>query len=355
MYERVKATADGTTSANGVDCTIPFPSDYTGPDNNNIPHPNMGWTYNDQGYPFQPDPNEDLQHKTYVVFIHGWNQSLERATMFAETMFKRLWQRGFKGRFAAFRWPTLYSDTGVDIVDAVRAHYNDSEYRAWKSGESLKQYVNQLPSGYVRNVVAHSMGNIVAGSALQRGMSVTNYALLNAAVPAMCYDESTNLRQPSWTYMTPNDDTDPGTKALAYTGQLKTLNTNVVNFFLSDDRATSFAWEFNNGNLKPQRYNLFTTGYAYDATAVAGHRVFITFFTTFGRYLIDPHESMAFAVQSLTKTVGADGRTSGSIGSAVDLDTWDFGSQHSAEWERKIQETAPFYDELMFRLHIVTP
>jgi hypothetical protein len=155
--------------------------------------------------------------------------------------------------------------------------------------------------------------------------------------------------------MTPNDDTDPGTKALAYTGQLKTLNTNVVNFFLSDDRATSFAWEFNNGNLKPQRYNLFTTGYAYDATAVAGHRVFITFFTAFGRYLIDPHESMAFAVQSLTKTVGADGRTSGSIGSAVDLDTWDFGSQHSAEWERKIQETAPFYDELMFRLHIVTP
>ncbi len=33
------------------------------------------------------------------------------------------------------------------------------------------------------------MGNIVAGSALRDGLQVDNYALLNAAVPAACYDE----------------------------------------------------------------------------------------------------------------------------------------------------------------------
>ncbi|MFA7344692.1 MAG: hypothetical protein WC003_10335 [Terrimicrobiaceae bacterium] len=49
--------------------------------------------------------------------------------------------------------------------------YNASECRAWKCGESLMQFVNNLPTGYTRNVVAHSMGNVVAGSALKKGMS----------------------------------------------------------------------------------------------------------------------------------------------------------------------------------------
>ncbi len=358
MYQRTKATADDTTAANGIDCTIPFPSDSTGPDNNNIPHPNMGWTTNDLGSAFRPDPNEDLQHKTYIVFVHGWNQSPDRATMFAETMFKRLWHLGYKGRFATFRWPTLYSETGVDILDAVRAHYNDSEYRAWKSGESLRQYVNQLPTGYTRNLVAHSMGNIVAGSALQKGMSVSNYALLNAAVPAMCYDQSPSLRQSAWNYTTPNDDLDPSTKALAYIGQFRNLNTNAVSFYLPQDSATVGGWEFNNGKLKPERYTgdsvgfFGLTGYAYTPSASPGSRLSINFLSTFGRYLIDPHESMSYATQSLTKTAGADGRTAGSISSAVPLDTWNFGSQHSAEWERDIQDTAPFYARLLIELQI---
>jgi hypothetical protein len=352
MYQRAKATADNTTSANGIDCTIPFPSDYTGPDNNNIPHPSMGWTANDLGYPFRPDPNEDLQHKTYIVFVHGWRQSPDRAGMFAETMFKRLWHLGYKGRFAAFRWPTFYDEFPAGLFT-----YNDSEYRAWKSGESLKQYVNQLPNGYVRNVVAHSMGNIVAGAAFQRGMSASNYALLNAAVPAMCYDDSASLRQPSFSYTTPNDDSDPGTKALAYIGQLKTLNTNAVNFYLTADSATSFDWELNNSQFKPQRYNgvggYGLTGYAYDPSQSAGRRLSINFLFSLGRYLVDPHEAMPYAVQSLTKTVGADGRTGGSVNGSVNLDTWSFGSQHSAEWERNIQETRAFYSRLLSELQVL--
>jgi probable HAF family extracellular repeat protein len=352
MYQRAKATADNTTSANGIDCTIPFPSDYTGPDNNNIPHPSMGWTANDLGFPFRPDPNEDLQHKTYIVFVHGWRQSPDRAGMFAETMFKRLWHLGYKGRFAAFRWPTFYDEFPAGLFT-----YNDSEYRAWKSGESLKQYVNELPSGYVRNVVAHSMGNIVAGAAFQRGMSASNYALLNAAVPAMCYDDSARLRQPSFSYTTPNDDSDSRTKALAYIGQLKTLNTNAVNFYLTGDSATSFDWELNNSHFKPVRYNgvggYGLTGYAYDPSQIAGRRLSINFLFSLGRYLVDPHEAMPYAVQSLTKTVGADGRTGGSVNGSVNLDTWGFGSQHSAEWERNIQETRAFYSRFLSELQVL--
>jgi hypothetical protein len=352
MYERAIATADNTVSANGIDCTIPFPHDYTGPDNNDIPRPVMGWKAYDLGYPFQPDPNEDLQRKTYVVFVHGWRKPPEDFVNMAETTFKRMWQSGYKGRFAAFRWPTFYDNFPLGGLFT----YNDSEYRAWKCGESLKQYVNQLPSGYTRDVVAHSLGNIVVGSALQRGMSVANYALLNAAVPAMCYDESAELRW--WTYTTPNDDPDPGTKALAYSGQFKMLNTNVVNFYLPLDSVAGIDWDFNNRQFKPQRYDgalgYGLTGYAYDPSEPAGRRLSINFLFAFGRYLIDPHEAMPYAVQSLTRTVGVDGTTSGSVRWAVPLDTWNFGDQHSAEWDRNLQETALFYDELMFRINIFT-
>jgi hypothetical protein len=207
------------------------------------------------------------------------------------------------------------------------------------------------------------MGNIVAGSAFKLGMSVTNYALLNAAVPAMCYDDNPAIRQADWNFVTPNDDPDPGTKALAYIGQLKTINANVVNFFLEADSATRGAWNINNTGIgavtftsfKPQRYNLRTTGYDYNPNDAPGRRVFITFFTAFGRYLIDPHESMAYACRSLTQTVNADGsQTNGSIDSRVDMSAYGFGTEHSAEWNRKLHDTRAFYDQLLTEFRLPT-
>jgi hypothetical protein len=114
MYERAKATTGGALSPNGIDYTIPLPPDYTGPNDSNIPNPTMGWVPDERGFPFQPDSREDLQNKNYIVFVHGWRQSPEQATSYAETMFKRLWQRGYKGRFAAFRWPTFYGGPEID-------------------------------------------------------------------------------------------------------------------------------------------------------------------------------------------------------------------------------------------------
>ncbi|MCX6938767.1 MAG: hypothetical protein NTU80_12920, partial [Verrucomicrobia bacterium] len=350
MYERAVATTGGPRSENGVDYTIPLPSDLTGPSDNNIPHPTMGWEPNTLGYAYQPDPAET---KTYFIYVHGWRWSPEKANNRTETVFKRLWHLGYKGRLAALRWPTFYG--GPDDDDSAPAGiftYNNSEYRAWKSGESLRQYVNQLPSNYVRHVVAHSMGNIVTGAALKNGMSASNYVMLNAAVPAMCYDENPSLRQ-NWNYITPNDDADASTRALAYVGKFRILNTNVVNFFLARDTATRGLWELNNSGWRPQRYNLITTGYAYDPSAIPARRLYITFLTSFGRYLIDAHEAMPYACQSLTRTAGADGQTSGSIGSAVDMDAnFAFDDEHGAQWDRNYPATKAFYINLMRTLQI---
>lgn len=341
MYERVKATAAGAEN-------VPFPYNHVGSDP--VPAPAMGWTPDPNGYPFEPAPAES---STYIVSVHGWNQTYERSTMYAETMFKRMWHRGYKGRFVRFRWPTF---TGLTT-------YNDSEYRAWKCGVSLKQYLDTLPSTYTVNLVAHSMGNIVAGSALEKGASVANYALLNAAVPAICYDTSGNVVQTSWGYITPNDDPDSATVALTYQSRLANVSGNLVNFFLPADSALS-AWELNNDSpsggrfplvgTKPHQWpegSLETAGYRYQRTATAGQKLRVVRVAG-ERILASPDEAMGFAVQAPSLTVGADGRTRGSIDDWADMTAYGFDSVHSAEFLFTIHQTRDFYGTLLLKLGV---
>src|SRR5208282_1970335 len=112
-----------------------------------------------------------------IVFVHGWRMSPDDTVSYSETMYKRLWWRGFTGRFIAIRWDTYYDSVDYSsagqigaAINAYLAKYNDSEHNAWLTGPSLANYINSaIPAGYTRNLVAHSMGNVVAGSALEHG------------------------------------------------------------------------------------------------------------------------------------------------------------------------------------------
>jgi pimeloyl-ACP methyl ester carboxylesterase len=322
----------------------------------------MGWEDDPTGTPHDPNaPKSWTETKQYIVFVHGWNMSYEGSQNFAETMFKRLWHRGYKGRFASFRWPTL-DDSIPTPIGEIPYTYNASEYRAWKCGESLKQFVNNLPGGYTCNVVAHSMGNVVAGSALKKGMSVTNYALLNGAVSAGCFDDRAILDQ-GWGYTTPFYDPDVGTQKLSYRNQLAGVNGNLINFFLPADDAL-LKWEWNNDTpalitgspnrfplvgSKPQRYNLGTTGYYYAPLNPVGQRLGVNFATVNGRLVSSSHECMSYIAQSPMKAVGAEGRTGGSIDSSVNMfqAPYSFGDVHSAQFDFRLQQTVPFYNRLL--------
>lgn len=360
MYERAVVTTGGPRSQNGTDYTISIPSDFTGPDANNIPRPTMGWEPNPLGFAFNPDPAET---KTYIIYVHGWRWSPEKAINRTETVFKRLWHVGYKGRLAALRWPTFYGgpdddDSSIWPTPPGLFTYNNSEYRAWKSGDSLKQYVNNLPGDYARSVVAHSMGNFVTSEALRNGMAVLNYAMLNSAVSASCYDETVSLRQPEWYYITPNTDSDPGTRSLAYVGRFGTLNANVINFYLPNDSATLNGWNLWNSRWKPEWYQPENVGYEYHSNWEPGDRLRIKFALSVPRNLIDPHESMAYACQSLTYTVGAEHRTAGSIDDRVNMDAlFQFGNEHGAQWDRRIQQDGvrDFYRRLLLKLDISIP
>ena len=215
---------------------------------------------NPLGYPYRPDLFEDAIYRRYIVFVHGWRLADRDVQSYGITMFKRLWWAGYKGRFAVFRWPTYDFETGLDnivIVEGLEVYlskYNESEYRAWRSGMALMLYIRALQGkealkslapldglqvtdakralqilqdlegfknvyehidpikvieslqellsladlfgGYSVNLVAHSMGNVVVASALETGIKgIDNYALLQASIPAAYYDTSELLKQ----------------------------------------------------------------------------------------------------------------------------------------------------------------
>jgi hypothetical protein len=341
------------------------------PQGQNIPPGNLWPTVQ-----FDKAPDEQKQA---IVFVHGWQMSPDGASMFAETAFKRLWWRGFKGRFVAVRWPTDHSNAsnwpiiGSQAIEAYLAAYNDSEHIAWLSGPPLASIINSLPQGYTRHVAAHSMGNIVVGSSLLNGAVLKDYALLQAAVPSACYDERIELKQPHstkqvnilgeinvtvnlWDINTPDDDPDPATRALAYRGRLKNVAGNLVSFYLPDDYATSYAWELNNDLTKPPAAPLSGDFY-YDRNGLSGQKLYanITGTDALDHIITDPNEAGPFAARTWAKAVGAEERTRGPLAGGVNLSDDEFspgaqgglGDEHSGEFNRSIQMLKPFYDALL--------
>ena len=97
---------------------------------------------------------------------------------FSEIMFKRLWQQGYKGHFAAFRWDPRKSDGPFDTGE-----YNWSENRAFVYGTALKSLVTNLSANYAVSIVGHSMGNVVCGEALRQRMRVETTSLWRLPFP----------------------------------------------------------------------------------------------------------------------------------------------------------------------------
>jgi hypothetical protein len=158
--------------------------------------PNMVEQLPTSGFQIINSPLIDpLETKQIAVFVHGWRMPEWESENFAETMFKRMYWQGFQGRFAALRWPTRSADTDPWFNLAT---YNRSEHIAFESGTGTAAYLNNLRgrfTNYTISVCAHSMGNIVMMQALKELAAanqapVDNYVLMQAAVPAHCYDGS---------------------------------------------------------------------------------------------------------------------------------------------------------------------
>lgn len=199
----------------------------------------------------------------YILYVHGWNMSGEWVKeRWAETMLKRLWWQGYKGRVGLFSWPEL----GL-------SSYDRSELRAWNSAEALKSLLNDLNnkySGKVR-VLAHSQGNIVASEAIRLATPhiVQTYIATQAAISAHMYDTSDSLKNDITEYSTPDVYGHYPVGEKAYfeddgQGFAIQSKTKLVSYFNRDDFALVTGtygfttWEKDN-ELKPDT----TFGYHY--------------------------------------------------------------------------------------------
>jgi hypothetical protein len=290
----------------------------------------------------------------------------------AETVFKRLWWQGYKGRLVSFRWETLVGLFGGELP----AHYNMNEWLAWTWGKGLKDYLasSSAPNGYTVNVAAHSLGNTVVASALQLGMQASNVVLLQGAIPAGCFDPSggqsdaasINGYQPMWAKEA-NRPTPDVAASLGYRGFVTNAgNAKIYNFFNTQDYALFFgplaAWEGNQELNKPDPLDVLTsivpnTAYNYDAATVGlpvtqrGQLVNTNSHSTI-RFVATPYESMSFVARSRSKAVGATGGVGGIVNFNVDIgpgsgtNLQNVRSDHSGEFSRSIQQLQSFYGTL---------
>jgi hypothetical protein len=353
MYERATAIPEFIRSPH--DYILEYP-----------PDPQI--TYD--GEAFEPAADEAKQ---VIVFVHGINgpggggaaESYNGWVNVSETIFKRLWHQGYKGRFAFFKWPAL--------TPAFPFQYNDSEYRAFKSGRGLAHFLASFPRDYRKSLYSFSQGAVVCGAALTvYNGAVDNYVLSQAAIPAGCYDASDSINNYDLFDQREQQSPTPDTAAeLGYRGYLSGLNVSgsVVSFYNTVDYALktgqeagiSVSWEGNQLGYKP---NAFTgRSYKYDADVWLGGsgRVAMLLIndSIMGRYVADIHESMSFVARPRSDAAGANESVGGSIGelynvgpgspSAFDRESSDHGGQFS----RRIQQLWPYYRELGVRLRVL--
>ncbi|HEU6448914.1 MAG TPA: alpha/beta hydrolase [Verrucomicrobiae bacterium] len=134
----------------------------------------------------------------YILFVHGWNMDTNDKNFFAEAAFKRLYWQGYQGRFGDFQWPTYWGFIGGWTALTDPRNFDSSEFSAWRSAVGLLNKLDDLNAEYPGHVymLAHSMGNVVAGEALQLGAQqgsgelVNTYIASQAAISAHIYDSS---------------------------------------------------------------------------------------------------------------------------------------------------------------------
>lgn len=318
------------------------------------------------GNPFQPDPEETKQ---YIIYVHGWRMSYHEAQTWANTSFKRLWHLGYKGRFAFFSWPT-YSPATSALNGYLT--YNKSEYRSWLSGVALKSYVASLPNNYTKNIMAHSMGNVVTGSAFRQGMGgIANYAMLNTAMASQSYDP-TRVDYPN--RVTPDTDNDATVRDhFGLSSKFSGITARITNFYLEDDFATGL-WSLNHEYNKPQgilapldrAYGYSRSGYSISGATHKLAQLDPILLALPLRGVTMVEEALAYVTQ--TRSFPA-GRTPTNLNMPnalkIDLDRFDFadnprallGSVHSAEWIWSFQRTYGVWKELLrsFRIEPTPP
>ena len=296
-------------------------------------------------YPKVLSQNENTN---IIVHCHGAD-TLEAAwLMGADTLFKRFYWAGYRGRFASVHWPAQR----FKLIPFDPGWFNRSELICYKSAPSLKNYMDQLhdrfPS-YRMNVFAHSLGPAIASEALRLGAPYDTLVLASAAMSASCYD----VNAPTNSTLVADDTGDfitPEWQPMGYRGIYTNFTGRVVSLFNTNDGTLKGKW-LELGQRWPVKP---TRPWGYDGTNSWANYIYPR---SAPMYLVtDSQESRALVSRSRTLAAGMLGpipgqTTQGVIQSAVDIRTQfgiqDSDAEHYAAYFRPIQTIWGYYDEVL--------
>lgn len=132
-------------------------------------------------------PDNERNQKNFI-FIHGYNVNPEQAKGWGSEIFKRMFWSGSNARFHLFSWYGYESQMYNEFQGSVSPNYQINIVNAFRSSHKLKQYIDFI--GGETTVAAHSMGNIIMGSAMHDwGSRPRNYFMINSAAAKECYDK----------------------------------------------------------------------------------------------------------------------------------------------------------------------
>jgi alpha-tubulin suppressor-like RCC1 family protein len=142
-----------------------------------------GGSTDDPGVPLNyPD---SLCSGKHVVFIHGFSVSGSDARGENAEMFKRLYQADSHAMFTGMDWK---GDESPWFDTTGKTDYYDNVKNAFMTASNFNVAVSGLP-GSQKYIIAHSLGNMVASSAIKDfTLNVNSYFALDAAVATEAYD-----------------------------------------------------------------------------------------------------------------------------------------------------------------------
>ena len=265
-------------------------------------------------FQYPPPPNANTP---YILFVHGWNLETWEKDRYAETAFKRLYWQGYQGRFGEFRWPTFadfpFSEFSAQAFDL--RNFDNSESNAWASATGLLNKLNDLNTEYPGQVylMAHSLGNVVAGEALRlagNNQVVNTYIAMQGAISAHTYDPNTAAR--SFSPGTPDNYANYWTNnAPCYFSGSAGAGT-YVNFFNTNDYAlhsATFSWEYDQ-NHKPD-VSIAYPGYHYSVSSLHPNGYYVQYGSTSNAFYnlnfpTNTYSIFAYCDQSRSYALGAE-------------------------------------------------
>ncbi len=316
---------------------VTFPYQYKG----QPPTPELEWGPETLGHDFVKPWYED---DNILVWLHGWiphdDENYRRTLVFSfETMFKRLWHQGYRGRVIHFHWPTRKVRGAFGLLS--------SEYLGLKSAEALVDFASTLPVNKRLHITCHSLGGVILAESLRLGLDFDTAIFQVSAVPAEAFDSRPELIVPELA----NTPTPRESERWGWADHIGESNTRIYNFFNPQD-LTWVGWNLAQKEAKP--YWKPGRKYKYYGEQAIGEQARLKYWWWFSRPVKDKHEALAFLMNSKTQALGAEARVGGLVHQSFDLAQrpHSYGTDHVAMWRWNPQKVMPYFNLILDVLNV---